>query len=130
MNSWEGKRVLIVDDDPGSCYLAKHHLEEVWIREENIVIANDWLQALEIGKKELFDLIIMDIKLPWMDGIQVSQEIKDHHEPKTPKIIATTALIDSDKMEWIEVMDSVLIKPINWDNFSEKILQALNAVEQ
>ena len=85
--------------------------------------AQSGIQAVEIATKEMFDVIIMDIRLPGMDGITASKEIKSYHGKYGPKIIAYTAM---DMKENPDLFDGIIHKPMSQKNFSEKLLAVLN----
>ena len=121
------KKILVVDDDKDSVHLAELFLDGMWISKENIVVARDWIEAVEKVKAELFDVVIMDIKMPRMNGIQATQEIKAHHNWNSPKFVAYTADIQHAKYQWIEEMHWVMLKPVLKENFQKAILDALVA---
>ena len=58
----------------------------------------------------------------WMDGIQVSQEIKSYYHWSAPKIIGTT----SQPLEKVESFDDLIQNPSTKEIFNEKIFNALN----
>ena len=119
----KNKRVLIADRDDISISLYKKFLISLWIEEERIATTNDWIEAVEIATKELFDLIIMELSLPWVDGIDASKEIKSYYRGHSLKIIGSTTNI----CEVPEVFDDIMIRPIGKVDFTKKILDALNA---
>ena len=119
----ENKKILIADRDDISTSLSKKFLGSLWIEEKNITTTKDGIKAIEIATEELFDLIIMEISLPWVDGIDASKEIKSYYHGRGPKIIGSTTNI----YEIPKVFDDILIKPIKKEDFTKKILDALNA---
>lgn len=121
------KKVLVVDRDDTNSMLAEKFLELTWIPKENIVLAKNWAEAVELAKNELFDVILMETALPWMNAVEVSQEIRAQHTSNSPKIVAYTAnaFITRD-LQATEAFDGIMIKPINRENFSAKILEILN----
>jgi len=68
----EGIRVLVVDDDFLNLFLMKRYLSE-W--NTTVSTAENGLYALEQLKDAAFDIILMDIKMPVMDGLTASREI-------------------------------------------------------
>lgn len=126
MGKIKTKKILIVDDSELCVVLAKKFLESVWIAEENIAIVHDGIAAVEKAKEEIFDAIIMDIRLPNLDGIQASQEIKSHHQKDAPKIIAYTADVFLDEtIIKEEIFDAILYKPVKKDEFAKKLLEVI-----
>lgn len=122
----KNKKVLIVDDDASSVFLAKAHLKDMWINKECIFVARNWSQALEMAKKELLDIIIMDVSMPIMDWIEATKKIKTHHNGNSPKIIAYTANENCSKHEWIGIMDGIMVKPVFREPFQKMILEVLD----
>ena len=67
-------RILIVDDDPGVLKSVRANLQG---RDCETFMAMDGLEALQIIEKELPDLIILDITMPKMDGLEVCRQIRE-----------------------------------------------------
>ena len=65
-------RILLVDDDESLCLLYKTEFESEGYE---IVVANDGNEAVELIEKEDFDLVILDIRMPGMDGISALEKI-------------------------------------------------------
>lgn len=115
------KKVLVVDDN--DILLAKIFTQQTGIRSQNIMTAQNGIQAVERATKEMFDVIIMDIRMPEMDGITASKKIKSHYGENAPKIIAYTALdMKADR----ELFAEIINKPMSQKGFSEKLLAVLN----
>jgi len=104
----EGKRVLIVDDNATNLMILKNQLE-LW----NLtpVLASSGKEALEIiNKGKMFDLIITDMRMPEMNGIELAREIKKV-SPKVP-IMLLSSVGDESHSRHPELFSSVLTKPI------------------
>ena len=116
-------RVLIVDDNATNRVVAQALCEMFGCTSET---AEDGVEALEAVQQRRFDLILMDIKMPRMDGVQATQAIRKLTGPgsQTP-IIALTANADpEDVRSYIEAgMNDVVEKPIK----AERMLQALQS---
>ncbi len=129
MNWLENTKILIADDDDGNRELAKIYLKNIWIKQENIVTAIDWLDALKTAKEQLFDIIIMDIGMPFMDGKKAAKEIRSIYNLNSPKIIAYTANNEQKMIndtENKELFDDIIIKPAIRELFKQTILRNLN----
>ncbi len=118
------QKILIVDDEMRSLLPLKRSLEA----ENYIVIeAYDGFEAVEKSKKELPELIILDIMLPGMDGMEVCSRLKK--DPLTEKIpiIMLTAKDDvRDKVESFEIgADDYVTKPFHLSELKGRIKSVL-----
>ncbi|WP_423127688.1 hybrid sensor histidine kinase/response regulator [Gaoshiqia sp. Z1-71] len=84
--SWKNLRVLLVDDEEFNRYLLKNILNKWGIPHEE---ASDGKQALQLATQQVFNLILMDMRMPVMDGLEASKQILNVL-PET-EIIALTA---------------------------------------
>jgi len=89
---FEGKKILIVEDDDIGCSLLKEIFTDY---DFSIERAKDGLEAIEYFKhsKYAFDLVLMDLRLPNMNGFEATSRIKDIN-PSIP-VIAVTAYVHS-----------------------------------
>lgn len=103
--------VLIVDDDEDILELLLYNLKSAGYHVE---IAKDGVQAIEVAKNTLPELILMDIMMPRMDGVEACRHIRQIPELSTTHIIFLTARVE----EYSEVAafdagaDDYLMKPI------------------
>ena len=110
-------RILLAEDTPVNQYLAVALLEE---RGHSVTVANDGREALELLALESFDLVLMDVQMPRMDGFQATaairagEEASGHHMP----IVAMTAhAMRGDRERCLEAgMDDYVAKPIRADD--------------
>lgn len=72
------KKVMVVEDNSASTLLMKIFLRTAGVPVENISYAKNGLEAVEMAKQELFDVIFMDIKMPVLDGVDASKMIKSN----------------------------------------------------
>ena len=117
---WPNKVVLIVDDDFSSLYLLKAILSKTGV---SVVLAEDGEAAIDIIKNNLtIDLVLMDIKLKGISGLDTTQQIKQL-KPNLP-IIAQTACVVSGDMEkcYQAGCSAYLTKPLS----SEKLLETID----
>lgn len=83
-----GKRVLIVEDEPVNAEVARSFLESVGLI---VDVAKDGEEAVELAGKSRYDLILMDMQMPKMDGIEATKYIKEQAINISTPIIALTA---------------------------------------
>ena len=121
----KGKKVLIADDDEYSCAIAKNLLTKIWIASENISVVGDGEAAIEITAKELFDLILMDIRMPIIDGVEAAKQIRLRDKQNAPKIVAYTANDSHQGISGINLMDAVMVKPGDNKKFKEMVKEIL-----
>jgi CheY-like chemotaxis protein len=114
------KRILIVDDDLKSRKLLKDILE--WKGYE-VVTVEGGEEAIEyLSTDSDFDLIIIDMLMPFMSGIELADKLKTYKETRNIPILGISAHL-STKGD-IEV-DEFLSKPINVDKLIEKVKSLL-----
>lgn len=90
--------------------------------------ADDGFQGLELYKKHTPNIVITDIKMPIMDGIEMCKKIREFGN-NTP-IVFTTAFSDIDYFqEAIELqVEGYILKPINLDSLEKKLLSIINSL--
>ncbi|MCP4411953.1 MAG: response regulator, partial [Gammaproteobacteria bacterium] len=105
-------RILAVDDNPANLKLISIILEEMMI---DVVQAYDGLSAVTICKEDKFDLIFMDIRMPVLDGIGATKQIRANGENKRTPIIALTAHAMAGEKELLmsNNFDDCITKPIS-----------------
>ncbi len=124
-----GKRILIIEDDKDIVELLKHYLER-----ENFALkdALDGFAGLEKAKAENFDLIILDIMLPEMDGLEVCKELRA--DPKTaaiPIIMLTAKTEETDKIVGLELgADDYVTKPFSPKELVARVKALLRRTER
>ena len=108
------KHVLLVEDNRVNQIIALKMLHEFGMRTS---IAMNGQEAVEQAKEESFDIILMDIQMPVMNGFEATQEIRKLPQYQSVPIIAITAnAMSDDKEASIDAgMDSHITKPINSD---------------
>ena len=115
--NYQGKRILLVEDNKVNQMLMKAILAKMQINPD---IAEDGQQALDkyIDKQGQYDLILMDINMPVMDGVESTQKIRQHESEYrlavTPIVALTANVLRGDREKYMaQSMDEVLGKPID-----------------
>ncbi len=106
------QKVLIVEDNPLNMRLIEMILKT---NSYTLLKATDGEEALDIATRERPDLVLMDIRLPTVSGLEVARRLKENPAFSHIPIIALTAhAMKGDKEKAIEAgCDSYLSKPIN-----------------
>lgn len=104
------KRILVVDDEPSILTLVKFNLEKSGF---HVTTASDGRKAVEVCTQESFDLIVLDIMLPELDGIEVLKELRKN-QIDTPVILLTAKDEELDKIIGLELgADDYMTKPFS-----------------
>ena len=121
------KNVLMAEDVIVNQFLGKVILESVGFK---VDIANNGIEALELIMQNNYDLILMDIQMPEMDGVTTTSKIrqlKDDKKSKIPIIALTAnALVGNDKEYFEAGMNACLTKPFTQEKLFEVLINILN----
>ncbi len=120
-------KILIIDDQQELIEIVKEYLE---LKGYQVCTASDGEKALSVFDKEQPDLVITDILMPQVDGIEIIRHVKHHDPNSTIKIIAMSGGGRIDGLEYLRYAkrlgaDEVLDKPINLAMLFTKIEQLL-----
>ena len=115
-------KILMVEDDYINRQVLKEILEKLSYKD--VDEAEHGEQALKCIKKQQYDIILLDLKMPVMNGYRFYELLKEHyeHDPnKMPHVVALTAsAMNSDKQKCLNMgMDDYLPKPINIGNLRQ-----------
>jgi len=103
------KTILVIDDEPKIVEICTDYLTAAGF---NVTAANDGPQGLALARKEKPDLVVLDLMLPGMDGLDVCRELR--RESNTPIIMLTARVEESDKLVGLELgADDYLTKPFS-----------------
>ena len=104
-----GKRVLVVDDDVKTVELVKLYLNRDGYR---VLTAYDGVEALRLAREGHPDLIVLDLMLPGIDGLEVCRTLRD--ESDVPIIMLTARTTDEDKLTGLSLgADDYVTKPFS-----------------
>lgn len=108
--SLAGKTVLVVEDDQSSLMLVEQILIDAGMK---VLSATNGRDSVEICRKENPDIVLMDVKLPIMDGFKATAEIKSF-KPELPVIAQTAFAMSGDRSKALNAgCDDYVSKPIN-----------------
>lgn len=120
-------KVLIVDDEINITELISVNLEENF----NVVCCHDGLDAVELAKKELPDIILLDIMIPGIDGFEACRRIRnDERTRKIPIIMLTVKKEENDKVRGLKLgADDYITKPFGINELLARIDAVLRRVD-
>ena len=122
--SLSDRRILAVDDARDNLILIEMFLRNT---KAEIVFANNGLEALDAYKKQSFDLVLMDIQMPKMDGLEATEEIRKLNT-EVPIIALTAHVGQSEYDSCIQAgCNDVLLKPISKNHLIEIVQKSLSS---
>lgn len=116
------KRILYVEDDETLAFLTADNLEQHF----NVTHCNNGKQAFETFCTEYFDLCVLDIMLPDMDGFEIATEIRKRNQ-EIPIIFLSAKTMKEDRIKGLKLgADDYLVKPYSIEELILKIEIFLN----
>jgi CheY-like chemotaxis protein len=112
------KCVLIVDDDPTCLEIAKRTLQS---KGYEIITAQNGLEALEVLKKKIPDLILLDVQMPKMDGYAFILEKSKVPAFADIPVIVLTSMEKTEPLFKRHRVKSYILKPFNTQDMLDKI---------
>ena len=113
-------KVLICDDEPGLRAVIKRY---ALFEGHEVTEAGDGMEAVEVCKNEIFDIIIMDIMMPELDGYSAVKEIRKTQD--TPILMLSARGEEYDKVLGFELgVDDYVVKPFS----SKEVMLRINAI--
>ena len=114
------RRVLVVEDEPAIRELVSLHLK---LEGFGVLPSGDGAEALRLARTEQFDLIVLDVMLPGLDGVSVLGAIRrDSANRETPILMLTARREESDKVLGLETgADDYLTKPFGVREFVARV---------
>jgi len=121
----EGLSILLVEDNFLNQKITTYNLRKY---NHKVSIANNGLEAVNLFKEKKFDLILMDIMMPVMDGLEATREIRKIEKANklseyTPIIAVTANTLDNDREKCLSWgMDEFIAKPFDMNQLNEILL--------
>lgn len=112
--------ILMIEDNEQNQYLARFLLEGAGHR---VAAAANGLSGVELAASRPFDLILLDIQLPGMDGYEVARSLRRLGPPPAPPIVAVTSYaMPGDRERALDAgCDGYIEKPIDPETFVQEI---------
>jgi PAS domain S-box-containing protein len=125
--SYEGllkdRRVLVVEDNPINQQITGQVLRNAGA---GVTLADDGEQAIQVLARERFDLVIMDLQMPVMDGFEAARQLREQLRLETPVLAMTASAIRDGRKRCLEVgMNDYMLKPFELQEFFERITRLL-----
>ncbi len=118
------KTVLIIDDEPDLVEISKTHLEEAGYC---VITASNGIEGLELAKKSKPDLILLDIVMPGMDGLEMLETLRGTPGLSAIKVLMLTAkgrtenIFEADRLRAVDF----LIKPFTYQDLIGAVRKAI-----
>ncbi|MBI9081705.1 MAG: response regulator [Pseudodesulfovibrio sp.] len=121
-------KVLLADDNALNRELATTLLTE---QGHEVVAVENGVQALEAVKTDLFDIVLMDVQMPIMDGVTATRAIRDPNsgalDPAIPIVAITAHALKGDRERFLEAgMNDYIPKPIKMNDFYKIIANTMD----
>ncbi len=123
------KKIVIIEDEPDIIGLVTHYLEKEGYR---ITAVRDGVKGFQQLKTELPDLLILDVMLPEMDGLEICRRVRaDSKTAALPIIMLTAKGEESDKIVGLELgADDYLVKPFSPKELVARVKALLRRAER
>src|SRR5215470_6292654 len=122
------RTILVVDDEPGIVAIARDYLDRAGFR---VITAGDGTAALRLARAERPSLLVLDLMLPGMDGLDVARALRE--DPAThmlPIIMLTARVEETDRLIGLELgADDYITKPFSPRELVARVRAVLRRVQ-
>jgi len=123
IKDWSGARILVAEDDPVNQLVVQAMLENLGVYVE---IASHGADAVKLSEEGEFDLILMDLHMPYMDGLQATEVIRARGDC-TPIVALTANILPETTQECLDMgMNGYLSKPMTIEDLELRLTMALD----
>src|SRR5215212_3526517 len=120
------RRILVVEDDRDIAHLVELHLQDL---DCDVTLSHDGNAALDLATRKPFDLIILDLMLPGLDGLEITKRLRARTN-YTPILMLTARSADVDRIVGLELgADDYLTKPFNIRELIARVKALLRRVD-
>jgi DNA-binding response OmpR family regulator len=120
------KKVMVVDDEPKIVQLARDYLENAGFA---VIAAHDGAQALAAARSQRPDLVVLDLGLPELDGLDVARALR--RDSSVPIVMLTGRDEESDKLVGLEIgADDYITKPFSPKELVARVRAVLRRTER
>ena len=117
------KKILLVEDDINFGIILRDYLR---MNEFDVILARNGMEGFEKFKKDYFDLIILDVMMPYKDGFTLAKEIRERNQ-QVPLVFLTAKTLKEDMLKGYQIgADDYINKPFDSEVLLYKIKALLN----
>jgi PAS domain S-box-containing protein len=125
-------RVLLVEDNPANRRLANKLLKRLG---HHVFEAEDGLQAVQLVERQRFDVVLMDLQMPLLDGLEATRQIRawesEKARPRMPIVAMTAHAFEEDRQRCLAAgMDGFLPKPLDLARFDQTMRELVPAARK
>jgi len=122
-----GRKVLVVEDDRDIANLVKLQLADLSCE---VTLCHDGTEGLRLAESRNFDLVVLDLMLPGIDGLAICRSIRARKGPYTPILMLTAKSSELDRVLGLEMgADDYLTKPFSLAEFGARVKAIFRRVD-
>lgn len=127
-NFLKGKSILVIDDEVEILNVIGNYLIKSQIDKDKIIFAKDGEEALLEFEKNKIGLIIIDLQMPKLNGIQFIEKIKEKENGKDIPIVISSGNINGANLQSAIFLGIkvIIVKPFSYNLFVDRLCKALN----
>lgn len=115
-------RVLVIDDDRAVCDVVVHILRRAGFEAVGVY---DGMTGIQTARESPPDLVILDVKMPELDGLETLARLREHPSMKKTVVVAFTGLVIDEESLRFRGFNDVILKPILAVDLVERLTRAL-----